>query len=181
MELVVRCSLADQPGSLARLAAAVGEVGVDIEAVEVVDVLEGRAIDDMVVVVDGPARGQELLDHLGSLDDVEVIHSGPSRGHPGDAVARAAVSLQAMLERSVDVESGTRTLIGGLLRADHAEIVDEPPSSRPTRLVVALTDRWLVLTRSYPFTPTEHHRAEALSRVAAATEATRPDSSMRGG
>lgn len=181
MELVVRCSLADQPGSLARLAAAVGEVGVDIEAVEVVDVLDGRAIDDMVVVVDGPERAQQLLDHLGRLDDVEVIHSGPSRGHPGDAVARAAVSLQAILEESVDVESGIQRLVGGLLRADHADIVDDPPSSRSTRLVVALGERWLVLTRSYPFTPTEHHRAEALGRVAAAMGTTQPNSSMRQG
>lgn len=172
MELVVRCSLPDRPGSLARIASTVGEFGVDIEAVEVVDVVDGHAVDDIVMVAEDPRSIQRLLEHLEALDDVEVIHSGPSRGHPGDAVARAAVGLQALLDGSVEAERGTTTLVGGLLRADDAEISDDPPSSRPGRLVVAVGDRWLVLSRSYAFTDTERHRAEALARVAAAA---RPD------
>ncbi|PSO52308.1 MAG: hypothetical protein BRC31_05030 [Actinobacteria bacterium QS_5_72_10] len=172
MELAVRCSLPDRPGSLARVTSAVGEVGVDIEAVEVVDVADGRAIDDMVVVVDGATTALQVLDRLDSLEGVEVIQSGPSRCHPGDAVARVAVGLQALLEGSVDVErgatTGATTLVGGLLGADAAELTNDPPSSRHTRLVVALGERWLVLNRSYAFTDTERHRAEALSRVAAA-------------
>jgi hypothetical protein len=169
MELMVRCALPDRPGSLARLTAAVADVGVDIEAVEIVDVVDDRAIDDMVVVVEDSSSARALLDRLAALDDVEVLHSAPSRGHPGDAVARAAVGLQALLDGSVEPERGTTTLVGGLLQAEHAELVDDrPPSARPGRLVVALADRWLVLTRDYPFTETEQHRAEALSRVAAA-------------
>lgn len=167
MELVVRCSLPDRPGSLARVAAAMGEVGVDIEAVEVVDVVEDRAVDDMVVVID-PQRVQPLLDRLAAVDDVEVIHSGPSRGHPGDAVARAAVGLEALLDGSSDPEQGMIALVGGLLRAHDAEVVDVAPSERPSRLVVRCGARWLVLTRPYPFTPTEQHRALALARAATA-------------
>lgn len=165
---MVRCALPDRPGSLARLTAAVADIGVDIEAVEIVDVVDGRAIDDMVVVVDDSTRAQALLERLTTLDDVEVLHSAPSRGHPGDAVARAAVGLQALLDGSVEPGRGATTLVGGLLRADRADIVDDPPSSRPGRLVVPLGERWLVLTRDYPFTETEQRRAEALSRVAAA-------------
>jgi hypothetical protein len=178
MELAVRCSLPDRPGSLARVTSAVGEVGVDIEAVEVVDVADGRAIDDMVVVVDGATTAQQVLDRLASLDGVEVIQSGPSRGHPGDAVARVAVGLQALLEGSVDVERGATTLVGGLLGADAAELANDPPSSRRTRLVVALGERWLVLNRSYAFTDTERHRAEALSRVAAAAARAQADTTV---
>lgn len=172
MELVLRCSLPDRPGALARVASAVAEFDVDIEAVEVVDVVEGHAIDDIVVVAEDPRRIQQLLEHLAGVDHVEVIHSGPSRGHPGDAVSRAAVGLQALLDGSVEAERGTITLVGGLLRAEDAEITDDPPSSRDARLVVPLGDRWLVLSRSYAFTDTERHRAEALARVAATA---RPD------
>lgn len=180
MELMVRCSLPDRPGALARLTSAVGEIGVDIEAVEIVDVIDGRAIDDMVVVVDDDARRREVVDRLAALDDVDVLHAGPSRGHPGDAVARAAVGLQALLDGSVDAERGITTLVGGLLRADQAEIADDPPSAHTTRLVLPLGDRWVVLTRDHAFTTTERQRAEALCRVAAtAAERAPADSPVR--
>lgn len=179
MELMLRCALPDRPGSLARVASALGEVGVDIEAVEVIDVADGRAIDDMVVVVDEPHRVQRLLDRLDELEDVEVIHSGPSRGHPGDAVARAAVGLEALLDGSSAPDDGVTTLVGGLLRAHTAEIVaSAPASARPTRLVLAVGERWLVLTRPYPFTATERQRGEALARAASAACASRSGPSV---
>lgn len=165
MEMMLRCALPDRPGSLARLAGAIGEVGADIEAVEVVAVEDGRALDDLVVVVDGATQGQALLERLEGLPDIEVVMAQPSRGHPGDGVARAAVGIEALLTGSAEPDRGIVALVGGLMRAEQAEIVDDPPAADRKRLVLACGRRWLVVERSHRFTDVERQRAEALARV----------------
>lgn len=166
MELMIRCRLPDAPGSLARLAGALGEVGADIQAVEVVEVRDGAALDDLVVIVEGAEHARRALDALRALDGVEVVRSGPSRGDPADAITRAAVSLEALLTGSVEADEGIATLVGGILRADRAEVVDEPPSDRADRLVLPCATGWLVLRRDHDFTDTERQRAVALARTA---------------
>jgi len=99
---------------------------------------------------------------------VELIHAGPSRGHPGDAVTRLAVGLEAILNGAMTLEHGIRALLGGLLRAASAEMVEAAAAPSPTdkRLVLAVDGRVLVLARDYRFTSTERTRAEATLRVA---------------
>src|SRR5690606_4647953 len=119
MELMLRCSLPDRPGELAKVASAISAVGGDIQAVDVVEHDDGRALDDLELLLD-PDHVPTLLERLSSLDGVEVIHVGPSRGRPGDAVSRLSVGVEALLSGSSEPRRGTATLIGGLLRARSA-------------------------------------------------------------
>lgn len=166
MEIILRCALDDRPGALARLAGAIAEVGGDIQAVDVVETAGGRALDDLVVAVD-PAKGRRLADTVRALEGVELVHAGMSRGHPGDAVFRLAVGLEALLNGAMNVDHGVQVLVGGLLRADEADFTDEDeaPAPDPRTLVLPCGERMLVLRRAYRFTETEQRRAEAVLRV----------------
>lgn len=168
MEVMLRCSVPDRPGALAQLAGAIGEAGGDIQAVDVVEHEDDCALDDLVVVFEDAQQLSHLMRIIDGLEGVELIHVGPSRGHPGDAITRLAVGLEAILSGAMTRDHGVRTLLGGLLRASSAELVEAakapPPSAR--RLVLPVGDQMLVLTRDYRFTSTERDRADATIRVA---------------
>ena len=164
---MLRCELPDTPGSLAALAGAIGEAGGDIQAVDVVETGDELVLDDLVVVVEAQ-QGAHLLEAVQRLPGVRLVHAGPSRGHPGDAVTRLAVGLEALLTGQAPLERGLPTLIGGLLRASAAELTlrDAAPSPSSKVLVLDIDHRVLVLRRDYRFTATERDRAGALVRLA---------------
>ena len=165
---MLRCSVPDRPGALAVLAGTIGEAGGDIQAVDVVEHGESDALDDLVVVFDDAQQLSTLLAKIEGLEGVELIHAGPSRGHPGDAVTRLAVGLEAILNGAMTMEHGIRALLGGLLRASSAELMETSaaPSATDKRLVLPVDGRVLVLARDYRFTSTERARAEATLRAA---------------
>lgn len=175
MELLLRCALKDRPGSLAELAAAVAGAGGDIQGLDVVDGEDGRVLDDLYVVMRGD-NPRDLVERIQALPEVEVLHAGPSRGHPGDAVTRVAVGLEALMSGTASTDAGIKSLVGGQLRATSAELV--PPGSAPPahgrRLVVPVGNRALVLERDYRFTGTERQRAEALAGLCALATDARP-------
>lgn len=164
---MLRCALPDQPGRLAALAGAIGEAGGDIEAVDVVESGGDIALDDLFVSVDGPEGLRSVLAGIQALDDVELIHTGPSRGHPGDAITRAAIGLEAILSGAMTLTHGVQALLGGLLRASSItfESADHPPPSDDCLLALPFAGQILVLRRDYRFTDTEIDRARALLRV----------------
>lgn len=164
---MLRCAVPDQPGRLAALAGAIGEAGGDIEAIEVVESGGETALDDLVVVVDGPTGLRALMDRVKAVEGVELIHAGPSRGHPGDAVSRAAIGLEAILSGAMTLEHGVEALVGGLLRASSVtfESADEAPLSGDRVLVLPFAGQALILRRDYRFTETEIDRARAILRV----------------
>jgi hypothetical protein len=167
MELMLRCALPDRPGALAQLASAISAVGGDIHAVDVVEHTEGRALDDLEIILD-EERIPTLLDRLGALEGVHVIHAGPSRGQPGDAVTRLSIGIESLLDGSSEARRGVCTLIGGLLRAREAEFLPAEQARDTDRRVLTLDagDEVLVLRRDYRFTATERERAQALLRLA---------------
>ncbi len=167
MEIMLRCELPDTPGSLAALAGTIGEAGGDIQAVDVVETGDGRVLDDLLVVVEAE-RGADLLAVVDALPGIALVHAGPSRGHPGDAVTRLAVGLEALLTGQAPLERGLPTLIGGLLRASAAELAIRAEAPEPSSkvLVLDVDHRVLVLRRDYRFTSTERERAASLVRLA---------------
>ncbi len=166
MEIFLRCTVPDRPGALAELAGVIAGCGGDIQAVDVIEVTDDIALDDLVVVVGDPAKVRQLLDAIAALDDVEVVHAAPSRGHPGDAVTRFAVGLESMLNGAMDLDQGLITLLGGLLHADEASILDGDDAPVGSgALVFPIGGRRLALRRSFPFTRAERDRAKALVRV----------------
>lgn len=172
---MLRCSVPDRPGALATLTAAISEAGGDIQGVEVAEVADGRALDDLVVVVDGSAGLRALVGHVGGLSDFELVHAGPSRGHPGDAVTRFAFAIESLLNGAMTVDHAMATIVGGLLRASSTRLVPAPDAPRPTdnRLILDVGGRCLVVSRDYRFTYTERERAEALVRAAVEAASTR--------
>jgi hypothetical protein len=167
MELMVRCALPDRPGELAKIASTISTFGGDIQAVDVVEHSDGRALDDIELLLD-PDQVSPLLARLRMLDGVDVVHAGPSRGRPGDAVTRLSIGIESLLDGSAEPRRGLRTIIGGLLRARSAEFVDRDaiPRDDPCSLVLDAGPDVLVLQRDYRFTSTERQRAEALLRLA---------------
>ena len=69
---VVRLDLPDRPGALGLVASRIGAVGGDIVAINILERMEGRAVDEFVVEI-----GQELIDLLQSeiheVDGVSIL------------------------------------------------------------------------------------------------------------
>lgn len=166
MEVMLRCAVVDRPGGLAALANAISEAGGDIQAVDVVETHDGVALDDLVVVID-PARLRRLADTVRSVEGVTLVHAGASRGHPGDAIFRVAVGIEALLCGAMTVDHGVRSLLSGLLRASDAVLCapDDAPRPMPNVLVLDAGEQVLVMRRDYRFTATERQRAEAVLRA----------------
>ncbi|QZY29302.1 ACT domain-containing protein [Nocardioides coralli] len=74
MPFLLRLSLPDVPGSLGRVAAAIGEAGGDIEAIEIVEKRpDGTAVDDVFLeMVDG-AMPDAIVSACTGLPDVSVL------------------------------------------------------------------------------------------------------------
>jgi hypothetical protein len=160
MEVMLRCEIPDVPGRLATLAGAIGEAGGDIMAVEVVQSSHGTAIDDIWISTTDMTA---VVSHIDALEGFALIHVGPSRGVPGDATARLATGIDMLLSGAMDVRDGLPTLIGGLLRADRAEL--HPPhewQAKRNRKVLRfdVSAGVLVLHREYRFLDSEIQRAE---------------------
>ena len=69
---VVRIALPDRPGALGLVASRIGSVGGDIVAINILERLDGRAVDEFVVEI-----GDELIDLLQSeiheVDGVSIV------------------------------------------------------------------------------------------------------------
>jgi len=167
MEVMLRCAVPDKPGRLAELAGAIGRAGGDIEAVDVVESEQGMALDDLFVRVDGTDGLRSVVAHVRAVEGIELIHAGPSRGHPGDAVTRAAIGLEAILSGAMTMEHGVEALMGGPLRATQVRLYlpEAAPHCNDRVLVLPFEGRALVLRRDYRFTATEIDRARSLLRV----------------
>lgn len=74
MAYLLRVSLPDVPGSLGRLATAIGEAGGDIEAIEIVEHRhDGTAVDDVLLEMAGGAMPDSIVSACTALDGVEVL------------------------------------------------------------------------------------------------------------
>jgi hypothetical protein len=75
MPFLLRVELPDVPGSLGRVASAIGEAGGDIEAIEIVDKRhdEGIAVDDVLLEVAPGVMPDSVVSACTALDDVRVV------------------------------------------------------------------------------------------------------------
>ena len=71
---LLRVSLPDVPGSLGRLASAIGQAGGDIDAIEIVEKTgDGTAVDDVLLEMAPGAMPDSIVSACNSLDGVEVL------------------------------------------------------------------------------------------------------------
>lgn len=74
MPFLLRVSLPDVPGSLGRLASAIGEAGGDIEALEIVEKTgSGVAVDDVLLEMGPGVMPDSIVSACNALDGVEVL------------------------------------------------------------------------------------------------------------
>ena len=74
MPFLLRVQIPDVPGSLGRLASAIGEAGGDIEAIEIVEKNhDGTAIDDVLLEMAPNAMPDSVVSACNALSDVKVI------------------------------------------------------------------------------------------------------------
>jgi hypothetical protein len=75
MPFLLRVELPDVPGSLGRLATAIGESGGDIEAIEIVEKRheDATAVDDVLLEMHGGAMPDSIVSACNALDGVRVL------------------------------------------------------------------------------------------------------------
>ena len=73
MAYLLRVELPDVPGSLGRLASAIGSAGGNIDAIEIVERTEGRAVDDVFLAAEAGVMPDSIVSACTALPDVEVL------------------------------------------------------------------------------------------------------------
>ena len=108
MPFLLRVELPDVPGSLGRVATAIGEAGGDIDAIEIVEKRDGAAIDDVLLEMHGNAMPDSIVSACNALEGVRVMWI--SRYAAGgnifldlEAVEELTTDPAAALDRMVDL------------------------------------------------------------------------------
>ena len=73
MPYLLRVELPDVPGSLGRVASAIGEAGGDIEAIEIVEKRDGSAVDDVLLEIPAGTMPDSIVSACAVLDGVSVL------------------------------------------------------------------------------------------------------------
>ena len=73
MPYLLRVQLPDVPGSLGRVASAIGEAGGDIEAIEIVEKADGYAVDDVLLEIAPGTMPDSIVSACAQLDGVSVL------------------------------------------------------------------------------------------------------------
>ena len=118
----MRVALPDRPGSLGAVATAVGTVGADINAVEIVEKYEGYAVDDFMLELPGGVPPDTLITACTSVPGVEVVwlsHYPEAWGLQADVDV-----LNAMTEDPVHAEEILTREAPQVFRVTWAVLVD---------------------------------------------------------
>ena len=139
MPFLLRVELPDVPGSLGRLAGAIGEAGGDIEAIEIVEKRhDGTAVDDVLLELPPTAMPDTIVSACNQLPGVHVVWisryaAGGNLFLDLEAVEDLTANPTEALDRLVD-------LLPVTFRADWAARVHRadglgyPPGAAPTGL-----------------------------------------------
>ena len=117
MPYLLRVELPDVPGSLGRLASAIGEAGGDIQAIEIVEKHHGgTAVDDVFLEMEPGAMPDSVVSTVNGLDGVRVLWIGRYA-----AGGNLFLDLEAVEELTEDPEGALDRLVDRLpvvFRAD---------------------------------------------------------------
>jgi hypothetical protein len=95
MSYLLRVALPDVPGSLGRLASAIGSAGGNIDAIEIVERShDGRAVDDVFLKAEPGVMPDSVISACTSIDGVEVLWI--SRYGAGSNLTRDLEVVEAM-------------------------------------------------------------------------------------
>ena len=109
MPFLLRVSLPDVPGSLGRLASAIGEAGGDIEAIEIVEKrYDGTAVDDVFLEMVDSAMPDSIVSACTEIEGVKVPAAFLDN-HP-EARATTSAARGSTATTSAPQASRTKTL-----------------------------------------------------------------------
>jgi hypothetical protein len=106
MSYLLRVELPDVPGSLGRLASAIGTAGGNIDAIEIVERRDGMAVDDVFLAANAGVMPDSIVSACTSLEDVQVLWI--SRYGAGTNLARDLEVVEAM---TIDPRSSRDVLV----------------------------------------------------------------------
>jgi hypothetical protein len=116
MSYLLRVELPDVPGSLGRLATAIGGAGGNISAIEIVERVAGeRAIDDVFLVTDG-VMPDTIVSACNQLDDVKVLWI--SRYAAGENLFMDLEAVETMTESPAEAVETLVDLLPAVFRVD---------------------------------------------------------------
>lgn len=161
MSYVLRMELPDRPGTLGAVATALGTVGADILAMDIVERLDGHAIDDLVVDVPRGLAPDLLITAAESVVGVRVESVRPD---PGIADAHREWELVEALAADPDrAYQVLAELLPDVLRVGWAAVVRALPDGTVEVIAggggvpsfVGLVPGWAPLTRAAVLDPEE--------------------------
>lgn len=119
---LLRVELPDIPGSLGRLASAIGATGANIEAIEIVEHRnDGSAVDDVFVQPPAGLMPDSIVSACTSLEGVAV--QWISRYTAGENITRDLEVVEAMTEQPADAVRRLVRLVPEAFRVDWAMTV----------------------------------------------------------
>jgi hypothetical protein len=152
---LLRLILPDRPGSLGRIAGALGEVGADIHAIEIVEHRrgDGTAVDDVVVDLPGGVLPDRLVSACNSVPDVEVIWF--SRYGAGGGLHMDLEAVEQMTAAAAEAVEVLVEQAPAVLHADWAALLDGTDGPATVAHETTATpefgpviDKWLPLTKA---------------------------------
>lgn len=121
--LRVRVEVADAPGALAGIAAALAGLGVDVSAIDVLEVDGSRVVDELLLRLPAEVQAQEVRDVL-RMSGADVLSSVVDSTR-SDPVVRAFELMRSVLDNPGDPDAPGRALastayadVGALLDLD---------------------------------------------------------------
>lgn len=143
---VIRLWLPDRPGTLGRVAAAIGRAGGDVVGIEILERGAGMAIDELTVLVGESGTVDTVIAELATVDGVAVedVHpvepDRPEHGVLALDVVSAVVSVADAARRLAVLCRG----LGDLLEADWIAVVDTGSQSVVVDDGVVPDPAWLI-------------------------------------
>jgi hypothetical protein len=116
MSYLLRVQLPDVPGSLGRLATAIGTAGGNIDAIEIVSRGDGFAIDDVFLAADTTVMPDSIVSACQLLDGVEVLWI--SRYAAGTNLFLDLEAVEAMTQVPAGAADTLVDLVPQVFRAD---------------------------------------------------------------
>lgn len=116
MSYLLRVQLPDVPGSLGRLASAIGSAGGNIDAIEIVSRGQGFAIDDVFLAADTSTMPDSIVSACQQLDGVQVLWI--SRYAAGTNLFLDLEAVEAMTQSPKSAADTLVDLVPQVFRAD---------------------------------------------------------------
>ncbi|GAA4703530.1 ACT domain-containing protein [Nocardioides conyzicola] len=163
MPFLLRVELPDVPGSLGRLAAAIGEVGGDIEAIEIVEKRDGTAVDDVLLEIAPGTMPDSVVSKVNGLDGVSVVwisryNAGGNLFLDLEAVEELTANPEGALDRLID-------LLPVTFRADWAARVSKIDGIVYTTEAAPSALTWTQIERAEPIDSDDENTIACAARL----------------